>query len=220
MGYWGAPLYDATLWSAERLFLADWRRALLGSARGTVLEIGAGTGLNLPHYPAAIDRLLLCEPDDAMRERLRARVAAGGPPVELRADRAEALDVADGSIDVVVGTLVLCTVADPVAALAEVRRVLAPGGRFLFLEHVAADHSPWRHALQRALEPGWRVLAGNCHLCRPTERTLREAAFELTELESTDPVLIPPFLRPFVRGVARPAATPAPAPSPGCAPSG
>lgn len=218
MGFWAAPLYDATLWSAERWFLADWRRALVGRARGRVLEIGAGTGLNLPYYADPLPRLVLCEPDPAMRARLDARLRALGRPAEVREDPAEALDFPDASFDVVVGTLVLCTVADPRRALGEVRRVLAPGGSLLFLEHVAADHSRWRRSLQQAIEPAWRALAGNCHLCRPTLTTLREAGFAPEDVQTADPLPVPPFLRPFVRGEARP--TPAPAPSPGCGPTG
>jgi ubiquinone/menaquinone biosynthesis C-methylase UbiE len=131
-------IYDPFLALGERRGMAAHRRALLAGARGRVLEVGAGTGLNLAFYPASLDELVLTEPDAAMRARLRRRVARRRPHATVAADRAEALPFADGSFDTVVCTLVLCTVPDPAAALAEFRRVLAPDGRLLFIEHLRA----------------------------------------------------------------------------------
>src|SRR5215210_5440442 len=123
-----AALYDPFFWVAERAGMAARRRALVGQAHGRVLEIGAGTGLNVRHYPDGLD-LVLTEPDEAMAERLRAR--------------AEALPFADDSFDTVVSTLVLCTVPDQPAALREIARILRPGGRLLFAEHVRSDSARW-----------------------------------------------------------------------------
>ena len=134
-----AWIYDPFLALGERRGMASRRRALLALARGRVLELGAGTGLNLAHYPAAVGELVLTEPDSAMCARLARRVARSGRDATVVAARAEALPFRDGAFDTVVSTLVLCTVEDPVAAVREVRRVLAPGGRLLFAEHVRAS---------------------------------------------------------------------------------
>ena len=119
-----AVLYDPFLWLGEHAGMRRHRRALLGQARGRVLEIGAGTGLNVPHYPPGLSELILAEPDASMCGRLRRR--ANGDATVLTA-AAEQLPVDDASLDTVVSTFVLCTVDDPVAALREIRRVLRAG---------------------------------------------------------------------------------------------
>ena len=137
-----ATAYDPFLALGERRGLRERRRRLLMHARGTVLEIGAGTGLNLEHYPSGLDALLLTEPSEPMARRLEARLRRSGRRGRVERAGAEALPVATGSVDTVVATLVLCTVPDPGAALAEIRRVLRPDGRLLFIEHVRlqAEH--------------------------------------------------------------------------------
>lgn len=190
-------VYDPSLWAAERLFLARWRRELLAPLAGDVLEVGAGTGLNLPHYPEAVRSVVVTEPDEGMRARLARRVRPG---MDVRPDPAERLSLADESVDAVVCTLVLCTVPDPDAALAEIRRVLRPGGRVVFLEHVAGQG--WRLALQRALDPVWRRFAGGCRLCRRTVETLERQGFVLERVVRRAPLGVPPFLVPMVRGSA------------------
>jgi SAM-dependent methyltransferase len=122
-----ARTYDFMLAPGERGGLAERRRALVAQARGSVLEIGAGTGLNLDHYPTGLDRIVLCEPEPHMAARLERRVARLGRSAEVVQARAEQLPFADDSFDTVVSTLVLFTVADPEAALDEIRRVLRPG---------------------------------------------------------------------------------------------
>jgi ubiquinone/menaquinone biosynthesis C-methylase UbiE len=193
---WFVPCYDAALALTEASFLRQWRAELVGDLRGRVLEIGAGTGLNLPHYRSDVD-LVLTEPSDTMRARLILR--AGARPVEPHS--ADALPYPDGSFETVVCTLVLCTVPDPEAALREVHRVLRPGGALRFIEHVASDQG-WVSASQRALEPMWAPLAGGCHLCRRTAETIAAAGFVVGSLETRRPWSVPPFLHPFVRGVA------------------
>jgi SAM-dependent methyltransferase len=172
-GIWSAcaaRLYDPFLALGERRGMAARRRALLAGARGRVLEIGAGTGHNLAAYPAGLEALVLTEPDPAMRTRLRRRAEHGG--VTVVEAGAEALPFADGAFDTVVSTLVLCTVPDADAAVREVRRVLRPGGRLLFLEHVRADDR--RHARrQDRLARPWRAFAAGCHCNRPTLELLR-----------------------------------------------
>jgi SAM-dependent methyltransferase len=137
-GLWarcGALLYDPFLALGERRGMADRRRALLAGAEGRVLELGAGTGLNVPHYPAAVRELVLSEPEPAMRAALERRVARAGHAAQVGPAPAEALPFADDSFDTVVSTMVLCTVHDLAAAIAETQRVLRPGGRLLFIEH-------------------------------------------------------------------------------------
>jgi len=167
----GATLYDPVLWLGEKRGAAARRRELLAAARGEVLEIGAGTGLNLRHYPADLDRLVLAEPGIRMGDRIDLGRAPEGVDAALVRAPAEALPFADGSFDTVVSTLVLCTVADPRRALGEVRRVLRPGGQLLFLEHVAADPG-WRRRLQERSARAWSAFADGCQCDRPTLETI------------------------------------------------
>jgi ubiquinone/menaquinone biosynthesis C-methylase UbiE len=197
----GAWMYDRTLSRAEETCLADWRRALLEKAHGDVLEIGAGTGANLAHYPPAVRRLVLAEPDASMRSRLKRKVGER-PDVTVVDATAEAIPLPDRAFDVVVSTLVLCSVDSPGRSLAEVWRVLRPGGTLLFLEHVAAER-PGRLRWQRVLEPGWRFMAGNCHLTRRTEDAIAEMGFALEDVRRESIRKVAGVVRPSVRGVAR-----------------
>jgi SAM-dependent methyltransferase len=177
----GARIYDPFLALAERRGMARHRRELLAGARGRVLELGAGTGLNLAHFPAELDALILTEPEPAMRARLERRVARSGREATIVAAPAESLPFADGSFDTVVSTLVLCTVGDADAAVAEVRRVLAPGGRLLFAEHVRAT-SPRLARWQDRLAGPWAAFANGCRCNVPTDVLLaRELRLERVE---------------------------------------
>lgn len=202
-----ARLYDAVLSFAERAALRRWRAELLAQAQGVVLEIGAGTGANLPFYPAAVQRVLLLEPDPAMRERLVERAPRFSTVVSGSARR---LPLATGSVDSVVSTLVLCSVGDPYPAVAELRRVLRPGGQLLVLEHVAAVAGSRTRTTQRLLTPMWSRVAGGCSLERDTRQALAEAGFDTSGLRD-DVLPVPvPFVRPVLRGravTAGPAAT-------------
>lgn len=197
-----AFIYDRFMQKSERACLAAWRAELLADLDGDVLEVGAGTGANLRHYPPAVARLVLAEPEPHMRARLARRVADAGRAVEISEARADALPMPDGSFDAVVCTLVLCSVDDPARALAEIRRVLRPGGRLVFLEHVAADDRPRRLAWQRRLEPLWRRVAGNCHLTRRTDALIRAAGFTVADARRQSVRKALPIMRPSVRGVA------------------
>ena len=194
-------VYDRMTAPMEEACLGGWRAELLADVSGAVLEIGAGTGANLAHYPAGVTRLVLAEPDPGMRRKLDAKVAAWGRPAEVVDAPAERLPFADGTFDAVVSTLVLCSVRDPQQALGELRRVLADDGRLVLIEHVAAGPvEPDRHRWQRRVEPVWKRLAGNCHLTRDTQAALVAAGFDVSGIERQSIRKAAPLVRPSIRG--------------------
>ena len=184
-----AAMYDRMLASTERDGLTAHRAALLAQASGDVLEIGGGTGANLRHYGDAVSSLTITEPEQAAQARL------------LRAP-AEDLPFADDSFDTAVSTLVLCTVDDQPRALRELRRVLRPGGRLLFIEHVRSE-DPKLARWQDRMLPLNRRIAHGCHCNRPTLDSIRAAGLDVTEVEHDTLKHAPPFVRPLVVGVAR-----------------
>jgi len=194
-----AALYDAMSYSMERKWMGGRRTRLLAGARGAVLEIGGGTGANLAHY-RDVDRVVVTEPDPFMRRRLDQKLAEARVPLEVSATGAEALPFPDGSFDTVVSTLVLCTVPDQESALEEVRRVLRPGGRLLFIEHVRAAGSTARW--QDRLDPLWGRLHGGCHPNRDTVAAIEEAGFEIETFESFYPPIFLSSFTPHVQGSA------------------
>lgn len=199
-----ASLYDRTLRETERAGLADRRRDLLAGLSGDVLEIGAGTGLNLDYYPSSVKRLVLTEPSAAMAARLKARLAesdANGQVGEVVIAPAERLPFDDDSFDAVVSTLVLCTVPDPAATLGEVHRVLRPGGELLLIEHVRSD-DPARAKWQDRLETPWRIFGNGCRCNRDTESLVRNAGFDFGKLEHGKLRKAPPIVRPLIQGRA------------------
>lgn len=193
-----AALYDVMNARMERTYFARHRRDLLSGARGRVLEIGAGTGANFPHYPAQVT-LVAVEPDGHMLRRARVKAATLPRRILLVQGAAEALPFPDRAFDTVVATLVLCSVASPLQALHEIRRVLRSDGRFLFYEHVRAAARGWQR-FQDVITPLWRRIGAGCHPNRDTVGALREAGFALTALE---PLKFGPYpIRPQVKGVA------------------
>ena len=193
-----AALYDPLFVFMER-WMGGRRARLLKGARGAVLEIGGGTGANLPHY-RDVDRVTVAEPDPFMRRRLVPKLEASHVPVEVSAAGAEALPFHDGSFDTVVSTLVLCTVPDQESVLDEISRVLRPGGRLLFIEHVRAA-GPMAHWQDR-IEPVWGRLFGGCHPNRDTVAAIEEAGFEIETFESFYPPVPLSALIPHVQGSA------------------
>jgi len=196
-----AALYDPFFQRAERAGLSERRGALLAEARGRVLEIGAGTGLNLHHYPDAVDELVLAEPEDAMARRLEGKLRDLSRRGKVVRAPAESLPFDDDSFDTAVATFVLCTVDDPERALAEIQRVLRPGGHFLFLEHVRAD-SPKLARWQDRLHGPWLVFGNGCHCNRPTPATLESSPLELERMDRDRLEKMPPLVQPIVTGSA------------------
>jgi ubiquinone/menaquinone biosynthesis C-methylase UbiE len=199
-----ARFYDRLTGRMERGGLAQMRQRLLRSASGRVLELGAGTGANLAQYTDAVTELVLAEPDPNMARLLRQHLerdgTAAGSASVIEAP-AEDLPFDDGSFDTVVATLVLCTVENPARAVAETRRVLVEGGRFLFLEHVRSAR-PGFARWQDWLERPWGWVAGGCHPNRPTDQLLASAGFWIDSIEREQLPKAPRLIRPVIQGVA------------------
>jgi ubiquinone/menaquinone biosynthesis C-methylase UbiE len=195
-----AAIYDPFMRKTEQACLVAWRRELLSGLSGRVLEIGAGTGANVPLYPQAVTSLVLAEPDPHMLARLRPRAPSHA---EVLSATGDSLPFPDASFDAVVSTLVLCSVPEPSRSLSELHRVLRPGGTFAFLEHVAATDASSRLAWQRRIEPVWKRIAGNCHLTRPTGETIRDAGFVVQQETRESMRKAMPWFRPSIRGLAR-----------------
>ena len=200
-----ARLYDPFLWWGEKSGLSKKRDRLLAAARGDVLEIGAGTGLNLAHYPPDLDRLVVSEPEQHKADLLLKRAARLGLDAEFVRASAEALPFEDDSFDTVVATLVFCTVAEPEGAIAEVKRVLRPGGSWLFIEHIRSDRPAIGRIQDRIARP-WAAVADGCRCNRRTIEMMEAGGFEVELKSVADKALMPPIARPIVAGTpARPA---------------
>jgi SAM-dependent methyltransferase len=201
---WGrafSALYDRGLKATEEAGLREMRRELLAGAGGRVLELGAGTGANVELYPDSVAELVLVEPDPHMTKRLRGRVADSGLGAEIVEAPAEHLPFGDASFDTAVSTLVLCTVPDPAAALAELARVVKPGGGLLFIEHVRAK-DPGLARWQDRLERPWRFLADGCHCNRDTLAAIAAAGFEPAAVVHDRTPKAVPIVEPLIRGRA------------------
>ncbi|MBA2349070.1 MAG: class I SAM-dependent methyltransferase [Solirubrobacterales bacterium] len=190
-------IYDPFLAWGERAGMGALRRSLLSEAQGDVLEIGAGTGLNLDAYPPGVASLTLADPEPSMVARLRGRAEENGH--EVVEAGAESLPFADASFDTVVSTLVLCTVTDVTASLAEIRRVLRPGGRLLAIEHVRAEAHGLRRWQDRLHGP-WLRFGYGCHCNRDTVASLAAAGFETGALAPARWRRMPPIVAPLVTG--------------------
>jgi ubiquinone/menaquinone biosynthesis C-methylase UbiE len=193
-----AAIYDRITSGSERAGLSEERRSLLAQADGATIELGAGTGLNLSHFPPTVTRLCLVEPDPDMRRRLRRR-ADGRDDVEIVDARAEALPFPDASFDTAVVTFALCSVADPDTALAEIARVLRPGGRLLFLEHVR-DTDPT--IARKQTHPVFLYSWIGCHPDRDTLSAISRAPFEVTTVRHGEVPKAPRVERPMIVGMA------------------
>ena len=205
-GAWGrlsAALYNPVLWAGEVAGMSAHRRDLVTLARGRTLELGSGTGLNVPHYPRDLDELILAEPAAPMRSRLQDAVRRSGAVATVLDAPAESLPVADSSVDTVVSTLMLCTVDDPVVVLDEVRRVLRPDGQLLFLEHVRSDSARLARWQDR-LETPWRRFAVGCRCNRATLAAIEAAGFTVQRRREAKWRGMPAIVRPIVMGSAAP----------------
>lgn len=177
-----ARMYERISAESERRGTAEHRDRALAGLSGRVIEIGAGNGLNFAHYPANVTEVVAVEPDDHLRE-LAARAAESAPvPVQLLAGHAAALPVENATFDAAVASLVLCSVPDQRAALAEMRRVLKPDGQLRFFEHVRSQTS-WLGLLEDAVTPLWSRIGGGCHLNRDTTAAIRAAGFDIETLD-------------------------------------
>ncbi|HET6467601.1 MAG TPA: class I SAM-dependent methyltransferase [Geminicoccaceae bacterium] len=181
--------------------LAPLRQRVVQGATGRVLEVGIGSGLNLPLYGRDVELVYGVDPSEALLEMARRRAGWMSFKVTLLVQSAEHLPLADRSFDTVVSSWALCSIPDVAAALAEIRRVLKPGGRLLFVEHGAAPEPAVRRWQDR-LTPLWRPLAGGCHLNRPIDRLIAGAGLALADLETGYLVEGPRLLTYHYLGVA------------------
>lgn len=195
-----AAMYDLFNASAERAGLREQRHDLLAQATGATIEIGAGTGLNLAHYPPAVTRLALIEPDPYMRERLRGRASRLGRDAEILDAAADRLPFPDASFDTAVVTFALCSVPDEQAALSEITRVLARGGRLLFLEHVRSADP--RVAARQDKMPFPYPLIG-CHPNRDTLAEIKASPLAVESVREGELPKAPAIERPMIVGTAR-----------------
>lgn len=172
-------------WVSSRMEpeIADDRRRLLAGLGGRVVDVGAGNGLSFVHYPETVEELVAVEPEATLRHEAEERAGSAPVPVRVVDAVADELPFEDGSFDAGVVSLVLCSVPDQAAALAELRRVIRPGGELRFMEHVRA-HNPVGVGMQRAVDRlFWPRLMGGCHTARDTEAAIRDAGFEVTSVE-------------------------------------
>ncbi len=182
----------------ERI-VTEYKRDLLGDLRGDVLEIGPGGGANLPYYSSQI-RWAGVKPNLYMHQYLREKAGTRDLPIDLRTGIAEEIGSEDGSFDAVVTTLVLCSVSDLARSLQEILRVLKPGGRFVFIEHVAAPAGSRTRHLQRWIRPLWKVIGDGCHPDRETWTAIGQAGFHNVNIQH---FRVPfPIVGPHIRGVA------------------
>ena len=189
MSVWGrifAACYDRVMEGTEKACLRAHREALIANAHGQVLEIGGGTGANLGFYSDRVQKLTVTEPE---------------APMQLVQAPAEELPFEDASFDVAVSTLVLCTVRDPERSLSELHRVLRPGGKLLFIEHVRSEE-PRKARLQDRMLPINRRIGHGCNCNRRTLESIRGAGFEVNDVERDELAKAPPWVRPLIIGTA------------------
>ena len=197
-----AQVYRLVAAAGERGGYGQLRASVLADARGRLLILGLGPGHDLTHLPPAVTSVVAVEPDPSMRDLARGRVAACPVPVTVLSADAHDLPLTDGSIDAVLCACVLCSVAQPCRALAELRRVLVPGGQLLLLEHIAAPPGHWVGRLQQLLEPIWGRAAGGCSIRRDTKGAVVAAGFDATAVRTAMIWPNVPPVAPTVLGTA------------------
>ena len=196
-----AVTYDRMSRKAEEAGLSDLRQGLLADVAGRILEIGGGTGANLPFYDGKIESLVVTEPEPPMLRRLQRKARELAPLATVLRAPAEDLPFEDDSFDTAVATLVLCTVPDPASSLRELARVLKPGGRLFFIEHVRAQ-DPGLAKWQDRLHPLWLRFGHGCNCNRPTLDTIEASPLRVEEFRRGRIPKSPPIVRPLVTGVA------------------
>jgi ubiquinone/menaquinone biosynthesis C-methylase UbiE len=196
-----AAMYDTVMKGTEDATFGAHREALLREVGGRVIEIGGGTGANLPYYGPRVTELAITEPEEPMARRLEGKVSEHSLPARVVRAPAEDLPFEDGSFDYAVSTLVLCTVSDPGRALAEIQRVLKADGRLVFMEHVRSE-DPKLAKWQDRLQPLQYRLGHGCHCNRPTLSNIEGSGFQVAELEHDKVKKAPPIVRPLIVGVA------------------
>jgi len=199
---WGrtcAAFYDSSMATAENRGLRKFRQELLSKTTGRVVELGAGTGLNIAHYPPAVRELILTEPDKFMAMKLRKRVELESTHISIRQVSANELPFEDSSVDSVVSTLVLCSVPDPDATLKEVARVLRPDGKFFFIEHVRSE-DPGLARWQDRFNKLWSLYAHGCNCNRDTIKAIERSPLNVSELRKESLHSILPLVRPLIVG--------------------
>lgn len=205
MSFLSALFYDKCMKATEDACLIDWRKELLKNVDGKLLEIGAGTGASLDLFPknSCLD-IYLAEPDQNMRNQLIEKVKKQNHSnVSILSCHGESIDSEDNFYDYVFVSLVCCSVKDIGASLHEIKRVLKDDGRFIFLEHVAAQNGSNRRKWQDRINTFWRKLAGNCHLNRETEQHIKNAGFTIVEIKHESMRKAMPLVRPTIRGLAK-----------------
>ena len=206
MSLWGrifAAGYDRVMAGTEEATFRAHREALLRDVRGRVLEIGGGTGANLPFYGQGVEELVVTEPEEPMARRLEAKLGNAKVPVRVVRAPAEELPFEDASFDYVVSTLVLCTVKDPHRALAQAHRLLKPGGKLVFMEHVRS-RNPKLARWQDRLHPLQLRLGHGCNCNRPTLDNVEASGFSVVSVEHDRVRKAPPIVRPLIVGTAEP----------------
>jgi ubiquinone/menaquinone biosynthesis C-methylase UbiE len=204
MTLWGrafAAVYDPLMAGPEKAVLRGHRKALVGRVKGVVLEVGGGTGANLPHYGPDVTELVITEPEEPMARRLELKLAEHALPARVVRAAAEDLPFDPESFDYVVSTLVLCTVDDPDQALAQIQRVLRPGGQLVFIEHVRSEDlklARWQDRLNGVQ----RVVGHGCNCNRDTLQSLQRAGLSVVELQRDRLRKAPPIVQPLITGVA------------------
>lgn len=199
-----ARLYERLSAMAEAKGAAEHRKAALADLAGRVVEVGAGNGHNFGHYPDTVDEVLAVEPEPYLRARAEEAARSARVAVRVVDGTADQLPAEDGEFDAVVFSLVLCSVPDQLAALAEAKRVVKPGGEVRLFEHVRAT-SPRLAAWQRRVDVVWPRLGGGCHTSRDTLRSVADAGFEIEDTRrfSFSPSLLTKPAAPHVIATAR-----------------
>jgi len=205
MGFYEKHIFPRILdWSVGAPEFGEYRRRALEPARGETLEIGFGTGLNLPYYPQAVTTLTAIDSENMLEDRVAKRIASCPLPVtRMRLDAQGRLPFEDHSFDTVVTTLTLCSIPDTAPALAEIRRVLKPGGRFVFFEHGRSD-DPKVARRQDRFNPIQKIIGAGCNMNRKIDDLIENAGFEITTLDRFLLPNAPRILAEMYRGVARP----------------